>query len=87
MGGKAAITSDLEIACMDYLGEYIPGQRRAVVYLWGHYYEGTEYEIRYIAGIVLHEVLEGLIYELIGHFAPEWVIIEIQDATGFWLDM
>ena len=84
---KPIIVSDFEIKEMDYLGEYVPGQRRAVVYLWGHYYEGTEHEIRYITGVILHEVLEGLIYELIGYFAPEWVIVEIQDAVGFWFDM
>lgn len=86
MGGKAAITSDFKIACMDYLGEYIPEQKKAVVYLFGPH-EGDEHDIRYIAGVVLHEVIEGLIYELIGHFAPEWVIVEIQSVAGFWFDM
>ena len=86
MGGKAVITSDFRIACMDYLGEYIPEQKKAIVYLSGPW-EGDEHDIRYIAAVILHEVLEGLIYELIGHFAPEWVIVEIQSAAGFWFDM
>jgi len=71
-----AITSDFKIACMDYLGEYIPEQKKAIVYLFGPW-KGDEHDIRYITGIILHEVIEGLIYELIGHFASEWIVIEI----------
>jgi len=86
VGGKAAITSDFEIKEMDYLGEYISGQKRAVVYLFGQW-EGDEHDINYITGIITHEILEGLIYELTKHFAPEWIIVEMQHAAGLWFDM
>ena len=86
MGGKAAITSDFEIKEMDYMGEYVPEQKKAIVYLSGPW-EGDEHDIRYITGIILHEILEGLIYEFAGRFAPEWIIIKIQSAAGFWFDM